>query len=77
MVPLLPYIFEQRMNLDVSLIQRVTLLFLSEGALVSVLSSPITGHVADMVSSKKDLLLWSLGIVSISSLSMAVTTSGE
>ena len=75
MVPLLPYIFEQRMHLDTSLIQRVTLFFLSEGALVSVVSCPILGHVADYASSKRNLLLYSLAVVSISSLFIALTTS--
>lgn len=75
MVPLLPYIFEQRMGLPVSLIQRVTLFFLAEGALVSVVSSPVIGHIADKASSKKRLLLYSLGLAFVSSVLVAVTTS--
>lgn len=76
MVPLLPYIFEQRMGLDVSLVQRITVLFLAEGALVSVLSSPFVGHIADRTSSKKSFLLYSLALVSVSSVGVAATTSG-
>lgn len=75
MVPMLPYIFEQRMGLDIAVIQRSTLTFLAQGALVSVVSSPIVGQVADRTSSKKNLLLVSLALAFISSAALAITTS--
>ncbi|OJJ44443.1 hypothetical protein ASPZODRAFT_135267 [Penicilliopsis zonata CBS 506.65] len=75
MVPLLPYMFEHRLGLDNSIVQRCTLLFLSEGALICVFSSPIIGHVSDMTSSKRNLLLASLALAFVSSLATAMAES--
>lgn len=75
MVPLLPYIFENRLELDTSLTQRLTSLFLVEGALISIISSPFVGNIADRASSKKVLLLVLLVLTLISVLCLSITTS--
>ena len=75
MVPLLPYIFENRLGLDTSLTQRLTSLFLVEGALISIISSPFIGNIADRASSKKALLLVLLVLTLISVLCLSITTS--
>ncbi|KAL2796221.1 major facilitator superfamily domain-containing protein [Aspergillus keveii] len=75
MVPLLPTVLEQRIGLDPSLTQRYTSIFLAEGALISVVSSPFIGSIADAVSSKKGLLLGllAMALMSVASLSLAKT----
>ncbi|KAJ5958434.1 uncharacterized protein N7479_005584 [Penicillium vulpinum] len=75
MVPLLPYIFENRLGLDTSLTQRLTSIFLVEGALISIVSSPFIGNIADRASSKKTLLLVLLVLTLISVLCLSITTS--
>ncbi|KAJ6017350.1 hypothetical protein N7451_000729 [Penicillium sp. IBT 35674x] len=66
MLPLLPTVLEQRIGLDPSLTQRYTSIFLTEGAIVSVVASPFIGSIADAVSSKKTLLLTVLILALIS-----------
>ncbi|KAL4925395.1 major facilitator superfamily domain-containing protein [Aspergillus undulatus] len=75
MVPLLPTILEDRIGLDVSLTQRCTSVFLAEGALVTVLSSPIFGSIADTVRSKKVLLLVLLVLTFVSLVCLSLTTT--
>lgn len=75
MVPLLPHMFEQRMGLDPSLTQRYTSIFLAEGAFVSIVSSPFVGDIADKTRSKKNLLLFLLGLALISVLCLSWTPS--
>lgn len=75
MVPLLPYIFENRLGLDTSLTQRLTSMFLVEGALISIISSPFVGNIADRASSKKILLMVLLVLTLISVLCLSITTS--
>ncbi|KAJ5795004.1 hypothetical protein N7457_001603 [Penicillium paradoxum] len=75
MVPLLPHIFEDRLGLDKSLTQRFTSIFLVEGALISIVSSPFVGNIADRASSKKVLLLVLLVLTLISVLCLSITTS--
>jgi MFS-type transporter involved in bile tolerance (Atg22 family) len=75
MVPLLPHIFENRLGLDTSLTQRFTSIFLVEGALISIVSSPFVGDIADRASSKKILLLVLLVLTLISVFCLSVTTS--
>lgn len=75
MVPLLPYIFENRLGLDTTLTQRYTSLFLVEGALISIISSPFIGDIADRTRSKKSLLLTLLVMTLISVLCLSMTTS--
>ncbi|KAJ5322616.1 hypothetical protein N7452_010905 [Penicillium brevicompactum] len=81
MVPLLPHIFENRLGLDATLTQRYTSVFLVEGALISIVSSPLIGDIADRAKSKKALLLVLLNIGSehmgkIAGLSSALTSAG-
>ncbi|KAJ5360542.1 hypothetical protein N7517_009733 [Penicillium concentricum] len=75
MVPLLPHIFENRLGLDTSLTQRLTSIFLVEGAFISIVSSPFIGNLADRASSKKVLLLVLLILTLISVLCLSITTS--
>jgi MFS-type transporter involved in bile tolerance (Atg22 family) len=75
MVPLLPYIFENRLGLDTTLTQRLTSIFLVEGALISIISSPLIGDIADRANSKKVLLLVLLVLTLISVLCLSVSTS--
>ncbi|KAJ5470277.1 hypothetical protein N7530_007634 [Penicillium desertorum] len=75
MVPLLPHIFENRLGLDTSLTQRLTSIFLVEGALISIISSPFVGNIADRASSKKVLLLVLLVLTLTSVLCLSITTS--
>lgn len=75
MVPLLPYIFENRLGLDATLTQKYTSIFLVEGALISIISSPLIGDIADRASSKKTLLLGLLVLTLISVLCLSMTTS--
>ncbi|OQE22685.1 hypothetical protein PENFLA_c012G06662 [Penicillium flavigenum] len=75
MVPLLPHIFENRLGLDTSLTQRLTSIFLVEGALISTISSPFVGDISDRASSKKVLLLVLLVLTLISVLCLSITTS--
>lgn len=75
MVPLLPHIFENRLGLDATLTQRYTSVFLVEGALISIVSSPLIGDIADRASCKKALLLILLVLTLISVLSLSMTTS--
>ncbi|GAD99012.1 AMP dependent ligase, putative [Paecilomyces variotii No. 5] len=75
MIPLLPALLEQRIGLEPSLTQKYTSIFLTEGALVSIVSSPFIGSIADAVSSKKTLLLTLLVLTLISIGSLSLTTS--
>lgn len=74
MLPLLPTVLEQRIGLDPSLTQRYTSIFLTEGAIVSVVASPFIGSIADAVSSKKTLLLTVLILALISLACLSLTT---
>lgn len=75
MVPLLPYILENRIGLDKTVTQRFTSVFLIEGALVSIVSSPFIGDISDRVQFKKILLLALLAFTLISVLCLSVTSS--
>ncbi|CAG7965326.1 unnamed protein product [Penicillium salamii] len=75
MVPLLPHIFENRLRLDTTLTQRYTSIFLVEGALISIISSPLVGNIADRASSKKALLLVLLVLTLVSVLCLSITAS--
>ncbi|CAG7919284.1 unnamed protein product [Penicillium olsonii] len=75
MVPLLPHIFENRLGLDATLTQKYTSIFLVEGALISIVSSPLIGSIADRASSKKMLLLVLLALTLVSVLCLSMTLS--
>ncbi|KAF7589728.1 hypothetical protein BBP40_003926 [Aspergillus hancockii] len=74
-VPILPYILETRLDLDVALTQRLSFALLAESAVASLICSPFIGHYADKLSSKKTLLLWSLAAALFSSIILALATS--
>ncbi|KAL4996709.1 major facilitator superfamily domain-containing protein [Aspergillus recurvatus] len=75
MAPLLPYILGQRIGMDPALTQRYTSIFLAEGALAAVISSPFVGSLSDRVSSKKALLLGMLVCALGSVVCLAIATS--
>lgn len=75
MIPLLPTILESRIGIDPSNTQWYISAFLTEGAFVSVVTSPIIGSIADAVSSKKVLLLNFLGIALVSVMCLSLTTN--
>ncbi|KAL2828671.1 major facilitator superfamily domain-containing protein [Aspergillus cavernicola] len=75
MVPLLPTILEHRIGLDASFTQKYTSIFLAEGALVYVVSSPFIGSIADAISSKKVLLLALLVLTLVSIVCLSLTTT--
>lgn len=75
LAPLLPYILSDRVGMDPSLTQRYTSIFLAEGALASILSSPFIGSLSDRVSSKKLLLLLMLVLALGSTLCLALARS--
>lgn len=74
-VPILPYMLEDRSGLDPSKTQSITFALLSESALVGVVASPFIGQLADRTSHKKRLLLYSLGAAMGSSLGLALSRS--
>ncbi|KAE8148885.1 major facilitator superfamily domain-containing protein [Aspergillus avenaceus] len=74
-VPILPYILETRLGLDVSLTQRMSFTLLAESAIASLVCSPFIGHFSDKLSSKKMLLLASLAAALLSTIVLALATS--
>ncbi|KAI9925444.1 hypothetical protein MW887_005825 [Aspergillus wentii] len=75
LVPILPYVLESRIGLDVSLTQKLSFALLSESAGISVLLSTPVGHLADKLGSKRGLLLWALVIALGSTLCIALSMS--
>ncbi|GLB07059.1 hypothetical protein AtubIFM57258_002380 [Aspergillus tubingensis] len=75
LVPILPYVLENRLGLDVSLTQRVSFALLSETAIAALVTSPFIGHYADRMSSKRILLVGSLLAALFGSIVLALATS--
>ncbi|PWY75038.1 MFS multidrug transporter [Aspergillus heteromorphus CBS 117.55] len=75
LVPILPYVLENRLGLDVSLTQRFSFALLSESAVTALITSPIIGHFADRVPNKRGLLLGSLAAALLGSIILALATS--
>jgi MFS-type transporter involved in bile tolerance (Atg22 family) len=75
MVPLLPYILEDRIGVDATETQRLISAFLVEGALVSIASGPSIGDIADRAKSKKFILLALLVLTLVSILCLSIATS--
>ncbi|GKZ66468.1 hypothetical protein AnigIFM60653_007750 [Aspergillus niger] len=75
LVPILPYVLENRLGLDVSLTQRVSFSLLSETAIAALVTSPFIGHYADRMSSKRILLVGSLLAALFGSIVLALATS--
>ncbi|PYH41067.1 MFS transporter [Aspergillus saccharolyticus JOP 1030-1] len=75
LVPILPYVLENRLGLDVALTQRMSFSLLSESAVASLITSPFIGHYADGLPSKRGLLIWSLVAALVGSIILAMATS--
>lgn len=75
LVPILPYMLESRLHVDVALTQRYSFLLLSLSAGISVVVSIPIGYLADRSSSKKVWLLSGLGLVLVSTGAIALATS--
>ncbi|KAK2882610.1 hypothetical protein FQN49_000182 [Arthroderma sp. PD_2] len=60
LIPLLPYLFRERLHKDDVQTQRLTSAVLTLHGLVSTISGPIIGHFADKMSSRRTPLLLSL-----------------
>ncbi|RAL01423.1 MFS transporter [Aspergillus ibericus CBS 121593] len=75
LVPILPYVLESRLGLDVSLTQRMSFALLSETAVAALVTSPFIGHYADRLSSKRILLVGSLLAALFGSIVLALATS--
>ncbi|RAL09380.1 vesicular amine transporter [Aspergillus homomorphus CBS 101889] len=71
-IPLLPYMLEERIGLEPSRTQNVTFLVLAETALTSAVSSPIVGTLADRWRAKKTFLFFSLALASLCTASIAL-----
>ncbi|RHZ45547.1 putative MFS multidrug transporter [Aspergillus thermomutatus] len=75
LVPILPYVVEDRLGLDASLTQRISFALLSESALVAVVLNPFIGHYADKSASKRVWLLTALVAALLGSVYLALATS--
>lgn len=75
LVPILPYMLESRLHVDVALTQRYSFLLLSLSAGISVVVSVPIGYLADRSSSKKVWLLSGLALVLVSTGAIALATS--
>ncbi|KAF9887346.1 hypothetical protein FE257_010341 [Aspergillus nanangensis] len=75
-VPILPYIVETRLGVDASLTQRISFSLLGLSALTSLICSPMIAAYADGLSSKRGILLVSLGVAIVGSGVLALATSG-
>lgn len=76
-VPIIPYMLENRIGLDESVFQTVTVWLIAEDAAITLLLSGPVGHYADHSKSKRAWLMWALVIASASTVGMAVATSGK
>lgn len=74
-VPILPTILEDRLHVDKSETQAGASLVLSLHALVSMLTSPLIGYLADKISSQKKSLIASLGAEMIGTIVIMVSPS--
>ncbi|KAJ5365508.1 hypothetical protein N7517_008394 [Penicillium concentricum] len=75
LVPILPFVLEHRLGLDVALTQRISTALLSQTALVMVVASPLIGSHADRSGAKRGWLLFGLAGALLGSLIIAVATS--
>ncbi|KAG5972171.1 hypothetical protein E4U55_000886 [Claviceps digitariae] len=74
-VPILPVMLESRLHVVKSHIQAVTSLVLSFHAIISMLTSPMIGPLADKVSSRKIPLIASLGAEMMGTIVIMMSTS--
>lgn len=74
-VPILPYMIENRVGLDPSQTQTTSSWLLAESAAVSVIIRVPLAHFADKSASKRNWLLWALVIALASTASTALGSS--
>lgn len=60
LVPMMPYLFKERLHQDPTQTQRMTSAILTLYGLLSTVSGPLVGHVADKMPNRKTPLLLSL-----------------
>ncbi|KAI9037141.1 putative MFS multidrug transporter [Aspergillus affinis] len=75
LVPILPYVLENRLGIDPSLTQRLSFALLAESSVIALVCSPFIGNYADTLPSKKAVLLASLAVVLLGSIVLAAATS--
>ncbi|OJJ42450.1 hypothetical protein ASPZODRAFT_137262 [Penicilliopsis zonata CBS 506.65] len=75
MVPILPYILEERVKINPSNTSTVTILLLAQNALISTVCTPTIGLIHHLVPSKRVFLIVSLLITLLSSGCMAASRS--
>ncbi|RAH68526.1 MFS transporter [Aspergillus aculeatinus CBS 121060] len=71
-IPLLPYMLEERIGLDQSKTQNMTFLVLAETALTSAVSSPVIGTLADRWGAKTVFLFFSVALATCCTVSVAL-----
>lgn len=76
LVPILPYVLENRLAIDPALTQRLSFALLAESSVIALVSSPFIGNYADSLPSKKAVLLASLAVALAGSIVLAAATSG-
>lgn len=76
-VPIIPYMLVERIQIDPANVQAVTSALLANYALVCLISSPIVGHYADKTTDRKTPLLIALAIELASAVTIARTTNCE
>lgn len=76
-VPILPFMLTERIQIDPANVQAVTSALLANYALVCLISSPIVGHYADKMTDRKTPLLVALAFELTSAVTVAGTTNCE
>lgn len=76
-VPIIPYMLIERIQIDPANVQAVTSALLANYALVCLISSPIVGHYADKTTDRKTPLLVALAFELTSAVTVAGTTNCE
>ncbi|KAL4936813.1 hypothetical protein BDV06DRAFT_216375 [Aspergillus oleicola] len=74
-IPVLPVILRDRLQLNSSHTQFLTSVVLSLNALVSIAIAPITGYLADKVQWKNSLMLWSCAVNAVGTALTAWSTT--
>ncbi|KAJ6095477.1 hypothetical protein N7486_006223 [Penicillium sp. IBT 16267x] len=76
LVPILPYMLENRLNIDPAQTQRLTAGLLSMHGLISLVSAPIIASLVDRTESTQNSLLISLGVCLVGRALQAIAGSG-
>lgn len=75
-IPILPYMLEERNHVDPSDIQRLTYQILTLYGVVSLVSSIFIGQLADLATTRKMPLVAALVVAIIGTLAVAAATDG-